>query len=71
MTSILEALAGMAAANQLGPWREGQIDTARHRRAAAGTLPYVVKLSGRTGAYLFRREVIDLIAQQTGRRVAA
>jgi excisionase family DNA binding protein len=35
-----------------------------HRMADAGRLPYVAKLEGATGAYVYDPDAIDTIAQQ-------
>lgn len=41
------------------------------RRAGSGDLPYVRKLDGIRGSYLFDAAVIDLIARQQDRRMSA
>lgn len=43
----------------------GWSTTTMHRRIADGTLPVAQKLSGRTGAYIFRRSDVEEIAATT------
>lgn len=60
-------LIGTAASAQLLGWSRAKVK----REAQAGRLPYKQKMDGRTGAYLFDRTVIEVIAANRARAEAA
>lgn len=66
MGQLDQSLIGTAAVADLLGWSRTKVK----REAQAGRLPYEHKVDGQTGAYLFNRTVIEVIAANRRRAEA-